>query len=847
MSTQGAGANGVEATFNGASGAATIKTADVNTQGFLSIGVVGLTQGPNAPLTIDTTAGTIHTHGLFATGINAVTGSFPFSPPNAGTLTINAGNITTEGAGAAAIIANANGGAINITAGGAINTSGGDGIQTLNFSAAAPVTTTINVTGSISVAGNSSNGINARVIANGSNAITVSGSVTASGAGSTGIFTAGAGDTVTIASGASVSGETGVEVIDSGPETFTNSGTVTGTGGTAVTFVFGNATTFTNNNTINGDVLLGGGNDLAILNTGSTITGTLDAGGGTDTLRLGGSGTDTLDISKATNFEIGQKIGTGAWTLTGTGTISTSTTISGGVLSVNGQLTSPTVTVATGGTLAGTGTIIGNVTTNGTIAPGNSIGTLTVTGNYTQATGSTYTVELNTTTSDLINVNGAATIQNGTAVNVLVAPGFYPLGKQYTIVSATGGVTGQFSTLTDNAPFVDFALDQDANDIFLDVIRSGVPFQQIAQTRNEIAAAGGLQSLGFGNPIFDAALLLDASTARNAFNLLSGEIHPSINATLVDDSRFIRNAVIGRLRQELGGPLSMLAPDIATMRFAAEDDDAAMMAYARKPAKKPDPIGSALAAKNAATANERVFTVWGQLLGDWGHSASDGNAARLDRSTGGIISGIDATLAGQGGDLWRFGLAGGYQQTSVRVDDRVSSGNIAAYNVAAYAGMQQGPLGLRVGSAYTWHDISASRTISFPGFSDRTQSNYGAQTAQVFGEAAYGLVYQQVALEPFADLAFVDLHAGSFTEAGGAAALTGSDSAFDTTYSTLGLRAAALLPWATGFDLTVKGSAGWQHAFGTIVPTSTLAFAFDAFRRRRHADCQECRRGPARP
>jgi autotransporter-associated beta strand protein len=75
--------------------------------------------------------------------------------------------------------------------------------------------------------------------------------------------------------------------------------------------------------------------------------------------------------------------GTGTWTLTGTSALN-STVVSNGTLVVNGSLTSPTnlVTIA-GGTLAGTGTIAGTVTVQpeAKLAPGNSIGTLTVNSN----------------------------------------------------------------------------------------------------------------------------------------------------------------------------------------------------------------------------------------------------------------------------------------------------------------------------------------------------------------------------------------------------------------------------------------------------------------------------------
>ena len=823
VSTQGGAANGVEATFNGTSGAATIDTANVSTKGFLAIGVVGLTKGPNAPLTIDTTAGTIDTKGTSATGINAVTASFP-GTANAGALTIRAGNITTE-ANAVGIVADANGGAISITASGTIKT-GSDGIQTQNVeTGGGSVTTTINVTGTGSITAAGAHGIDAQIIAGGSNSITVGGSVTASAG--VGILTSGIGDSVTVSSGGSVSGSTGIQFTDSGSTSLTNSGTITGTGTNAVLFSGSTADTFTNSGTVNGNVSLGSGNDLAILNTGSSITGTMNAGNGTDTLRLQGSGTGTLDISKTTNFEIGQKLDPGTWTLTGTGTISTSTTVSGGILSVNGQLTSPIVTVAAGATLEGTGTIIGNVTVNGNIAPGNSIGTLNITGPYVQASGSTYTVELNPTTSDLIKVTGTASVQAGATVSVVPSPGLYTIGKQYTILTASGGVTGQFTTLTDSAPFVIFQLGSDANDIFLNVTAAGVPFAQIAQTKNQIATAGALQSLGAGNPIFNSLLFLDASTALHAFDLLSGEIHASIPSTLLDDSWLIRDAVIGRLRQDIGGAAAFFAPNLATQVIAAADGDGYgdALAYARKPAPR-DPIGAALVPQNSATPTGRVVTAWGQLFGDWGHVSSDGNAASLSRSTGGIISGIDTTFGGGRSDVWRLGVAGGYQQTSIDVPDRTSSGNVDAYTFAAYGGMQRGALGIRFGSAYSWQNIATTRNVAFPGFSDTDHASYDAQTVQVFGEAGYAMTHGPLALEPFADLAFVDLRTGGFTETGGAAALASGGSDYDTSYSTLGLRAATVLPWPAGSGaLTVKGSLGWQHAFGTEVPTTTLAFA----------------------
>jgi outer membrane autotransporter protein len=657
----------------------------------------------------------------------------------------------------------------------------------------------------------------------------------ANGSGATSITNAGLVE-ASIAQG----GGSAIEVDAGG--TVVNSGTIRSNTTNATTtdsgINFTGAGSITNSGTIQslsgGRAILfnGAATHTLTLDTGSILGGNVQGGTGTDNLILKGSGTES--IGKFLSFETLSMQGTD-WSLTGTGAFTTSADVQSGALRVNGTLTTPTLTILSGGTVGGTGTIVGTINNaaGGTISPGNSIGTLHVTGNVNFAAGSFYRVEANPAgQSDLTIATGTVAISGGT-VQVVAASGSYSAGTIFTILTSqtANGRTGTFSGVTVNSPFLTPMLTYDPQNVYLTLVGNTEMFSEIAQTRNQRAVAGAVGNLPIGNSILDALLLLDVPNALRAFDLLSGEIHASITGTLLDESRYIRDAVTGRLRQFAGGPASVFAPQFALLTYAADDGgasdlDGAALAYGDDKRSRPsNGLARALTPKASPTTSGRVITAWGQAFGNWGRTASDGNAAALDRSTGGFFTGMDTTLAGAQSDTWRFGFAGGYQHTSVNVGDRSSSGGIDTYHVAAYAGTQQGPLGVRLGSAYGWHDISTSRSIVFPGLSDATRAGYGARSAQVFGEAGYGLSYRQFALEPFAGLAHVNLRTARFAETGGAAALAGFGGSADTTFSTIGLRGAAPLPWGETIGLVGKVTVGWRHAFGTVTPTAQLAFA----------------------
>ncbi|MBX6966226.1 S8 family peptidase, partial [Alcaligenes faecalis] len=86
------------------------------------------------------------------------------------------------------------------------------------------------------------------------------------------------------------------------------------------------------------------------------------------------------------------KRGSGSLELSGNNSYTGDTTVSGGRLAVNGTLVSA-ITVEREGTLGGSGTVA-QVDNYGTLAPGNSVGTLTVSGDYTAHAGSVHELEV---------------------------------------------------------------------------------------------------------------------------------------------------------------------------------------------------------------------------------------------------------------------------------------------------------------------------------------------------------------------------------------------------------------------------------------------------------------------
>jgi len=205
------------------------------------------------------------------------------------------------------------------------------------------------------------------------------------------------------------------------------------------------------------------GSNVSITDVNSITLGALSVSG---TLTINALSTSFLSGFSATNFSFSggnYTLAAGTYSLGGTTTVSSAATVTvsgatvnastinvSGVLDASGSVTG-SINLEPGGTLKGTGTIVGNVTNSaGTVAPGASPGTLTISGNYVQGPAGVLSMDIGGLLAgdeyDQLVVSGTATL--GGTLNTSLINGFVPVsGQAFTFVQASGGVTGTFTTI----------------------------------------------------------------------------------------------------------------------------------------------------------------------------------------------------------------------------------------------------------------------------------------------------------------------------------------------------------------------------------------------------------------
>ena len=621
-------------------------------------------------------------------------------------------------------------------------------------------------------------------------------------------------------SGSVLLGSQILTVENSGTNTF--SGSISGNGGVG-NLVIGGTGTFilSGTNTYSGGTTIGGTATLQVgdgTHTGSLGTGSVDIYPNA-TVAFDGNANTPLIVN---NLLIGtgqliQQSGItvidGGSNLNYTGT----TTVSGGILEIDSAIPvseafgSSTINV-TGGTLQGTGSLAGNVNVSGgTLGAGtiSTPGTLHIAGNLTMTSNSNAVFRVNSGSSDLVVVNGNATIAGNASFyvsGVTIRP-----GTSANVMEITGTETGTFNVSSVLGNALLYTSVWDAATHYLQMDASEGSFIGFASGGNQAAVATNLNSLvsNGGNTINPLGLsvinylnTLTRTQLSAALSQMSPTSMASMPAVVLASSDNVDEALSARMGALRAGSTGLtvqnlnLGPntDFDSSYLLADNSDTAPIGY------NPIPFNFL-----ASTPDNR----WGTFISGLGTSGQVNDAAEpgYNYYSGGFQAGIDYRLF----PSLTVGIAGGYQhgQTDFNQSDSTIStdtGNLQLYSTWHD---QSGDWAAgNIGGAYDWFD---SKRESLDGTADAkpegTEINSMLQVGRDFTRnnwtmtPSLGLLYNRTMLD-------------GYSENGSLTPLTVDSHDLDSLRTRLGFRLANQFTVGAGaIPIQPYVEAGWQHEY----------------------------------
>ncbi|MDP4836519.1 MAG: autotransporter domain-containing protein, partial [Burkholderiales bacterium] len=478
------------------------------------------------------------------------------------------------------------------------------------------------------------------------------------------------------------------------------------------------------------------------------------------------------------------KAGAGTLLLSGLNSYTGATTITGGVLRVDGSIASSNLTVTSSATLQGVGRV-GNTSMAGTLSPGNSVGTLTVSGDLNLLSSSIYLYEIDENqNSDLVIVSGLATIHDGATFILSAEDGVY-LNQLYPVIQANS-LRGSYEKLVSGYTFIDLDFVTSGGSLGLVAQRNSVPMASFAQTNNQRAVAKAIDAQSPGDEPYNDALLNDnPSQLPNLYQGWSGEIYSANQAALIYNSRLLTQMMNWRLQDSW-------LDNNSTTRLQR--------------------VGQT----NSGTA------VWAQAYGNLDTFSANADAKKATSKNGGLTLGLDHALTPH------FRLGGGFSASSTSTSVAESSANTSGYHVMLYSTYDKNSLRLNSGVVQSWYSANMKRTLPLD---DRgnAKGTVDSRSTQLFADLSSPITLSKqqdhhTTIAPFGQISQIWLQTSKFSESGAEAGLSGLATNANTGFGTLGARLSH--QWKTDKTKWQVGvSAGWQRAWGDLSPTTTLAFA----------------------
>jgi uncharacterized protein with beta-barrel porin domain len=566
---------------------------------------------------------------------------------------------------------------------------------------------------------------------------------------------------------------------------------------------------------------------------------TINLGGGTiENGSLAGSVFSTGGFLNKMGGSMSLTAASGVTSISGISNYSGRTTVDGGTLTVLGtlgQLTSvastSVVKVNSGASLNGTGTILSDtyILPGGIFSAGlpGQIGSLTVNRLFQNKDPSIFEIEISSNDNDFVEVNGAASVGGDVVAVVEKGAASHLLGRNMTILTALGGVSGSYGSVSLETPlsFLNPQLMYDANDVYLSF--SLTPFSFAARTINQRNVGNALTVGAYGAFSDPGANILNTlfygsyQNAQPVMDAISGAGLAGVQTTAMEVGQMASSAVSDQIAFWRSGETADVT-GVTLYDGMGLDRSRGFMAYAplqtAETGKNPITLKGSIAGASPASPPARTFRAWSSMFGGGANFMADIGRGAPSATVGfyGGLIGVDYQLLPN----ILVGAAVGGSNANFSSGSLATSGSLIGFHASLYGAYTMGANYLALNETFSSYSNQTNRSAGGYSFLSYEQLNahFGSREFRTRLEGGRTLSLGGLKATPFIAAELAAYASNAFTEnsslwSQSAFALRNNGQSTISLPTFIGLRLTNSIDLANGWRLTPVGSLAYVHEF----------------------------------
>lgn len=455
----------------------------------------------------------------------------------------------------------------------------------------------------------------------------------------------------------------------------------------------------------------------------------------------------------------------------------------GGETSLNSQNNQLyAVNVEEGATLRGNGQFQlnpnGEFVNRGTVAPGNSLGRITVDGDYRQTGTGQLLVEVNDKGAhDSLVVKGNADLAG--RLTVAPARGWY--SPQWTVSSSqllrSTSTTGSFDTVESLpvSPTLSLLATPKADGSYLlNFERSSDAYAQYALSKN-------------GREVGEA--LSETASQVKAGDTDRQKLYTALDFSEADGST-------------IGRALEQLSPSAYSAMVASS-------------LQREQQVADAISAREPGKLRDDEWQAFIQPFGGNTRQNSDSHTVGFNSDSSGVIFGAETAATSDGNLI--VGLHGAASKQKVNLKDPLhGDGDTTALELGVHARYAADPMmgSYMLGSARIGYETGElKRKLDFADYSAENKADWTGKSASLVGGGGYRFkLNENVSLGPIATLTYTSLwRDGTHEKGADGSTLKLKSQQFDSLRSSIGLNSAMNFPLDGGKAIKAEGQITWNH------------------------------------